>query len=354
VSGRRIEISGIQVAASVLATVSGAIVASYLGIAGTLLGAALGSAATTAGTAIYRHYLATTKDRLQTAKSGILTQAAHLRQRESPDPVRATARLEAQPDAATATMPARAGGRGADAPQAVARLAGLREAGRIPAAADGDRDTTAAGPAADDPDATNPMPARTTGTAATGNGAAGTAATGTGATGTRAAGTGDAVASQPTGPLAAQTTRTSPVTGGPSGEPARTGRGWPTRKGWLMLAGAAVGIFVVAMAVVTLIETATGKPLDAVIWQRHQTGTTVGNAVGGGGSGQQPAKPARSPTPSPSPSTSPSGSPSPSPSPSPSRSPSPSPSPANPSGTPPASPSPSGLSSLPASTGQAR
>jgi hypothetical protein len=50
---RRIDgLTGTQVTANVLATMTGAIVASYLGIAGTIIGAAVASAATTAGTAV--------------------------------------------------------------------------------------------------------------------------------------------------------------------------------------------------------------------------------------------------------------------------------------------------------------
>ncbi len=56
-SGRRIELSITQVTSSVLAAVTGAIVASSLGVAGTIIGVAVVSFATTAGTAIYRHYL---------------------------------------------------------------------------------------------------------------------------------------------------------------------------------------------------------------------------------------------------------------------------------------------------------
>src|SRR5437773_8743526 len=47
VSGRRIEgLTGTQVAANALATMTAAVVASYLGIAGTIIGAAVASAAT--------------------------------------------------------------------------------------------------------------------------------------------------------------------------------------------------------------------------------------------------------------------------------------------------------------------
>ena len=60
-------LSGAQVIASVLATLTGALAASYLGVGGTLLGAAVGSVASTLGTAIYKHYLERSQERLRTA-----------------------------------------------------------------------------------------------------------------------------------------------------------------------------------------------------------------------------------------------------------------------------------------------
>jgi hypothetical protein len=64
---RGLNLSGTQVIASVLATLTGAIAASYLGVAGTLVGAALGSIASTMGTEIYKHYLQRSQERLLSA-----------------------------------------------------------------------------------------------------------------------------------------------------------------------------------------------------------------------------------------------------------------------------------------------
>ncbi|HXF20385.1 MAG TPA: hypothetical protein VN597_08000, partial [Streptosporangiaceae bacterium] len=64
---RGLHLSGTQVIASVLATLTGAIAASYLGVAGTLIGAALGSIASTMGTEIYRHYLLRSQEGLKSA-----------------------------------------------------------------------------------------------------------------------------------------------------------------------------------------------------------------------------------------------------------------------------------------------
>jgi hypothetical protein len=67
-SGRRgLNLSAAQVIASVLATLSAAVAASFLGVAGTLLGAALGSVVSTMGTEIYKHYLQRSEERLRTA-----------------------------------------------------------------------------------------------------------------------------------------------------------------------------------------------------------------------------------------------------------------------------------------------
>ncbi len=78
---RRYDLSASQVIASVLATVTGALAASYLGVAGTLIGAAVASFAGTTGTAVYRHYLARTEERLRTAATVIVpltaARAAH-------------------------------------------------------------------------------------------------------------------------------------------------------------------------------------------------------------------------------------------------------------------------------------
>src|SRR5690242_17848038 len=64
---RGLHLSGTQVIASVLATLTGAIAASYLGVAGTLIGAALGSIASTMGTEVYRHYLLRSQEGLKSA-----------------------------------------------------------------------------------------------------------------------------------------------------------------------------------------------------------------------------------------------------------------------------------------------
>jgi len=73
---RRFDVTGLQVVASVLATVTGAIAASYLGVAGTIIGAAVMSLASTAGSAVYKHYLGRTAGRLKEAAPVVKAQRA--------------------------------------------------------------------------------------------------------------------------------------------------------------------------------------------------------------------------------------------------------------------------------------
>jgi hypothetical protein len=130
--------------------------------------------------------------------------------------------------------------------------------------------------------------------------------------------------------------------GGPAGESGGPGRWHGLRRRWLTWAAAAVAIFVVTMGVITVVEVAAGKPLDALIWGRTSHGTTVSDLTGG-----QPAsrpKPDHT-TPAPKPTVTLTVTPTPTstPSPSPSQSSTPSPSPTASSTSP--SPSPSRSSS---------
>ncbi|MDD9370823.1 MAG: hypothetical protein PV358_11970 [Acidimicrobiales bacterium] len=61
----RLEVSGTQVAASVLASVSAAVVASFFGVAGTIVGAAVVSVVATIGSAAYSLGISRTQHRLQ-------------------------------------------------------------------------------------------------------------------------------------------------------------------------------------------------------------------------------------------------------------------------------------------------
>ena len=234
-SGRRIEVSGTQVVASVLATVTGAIAASYLGVAGTIIGAAVMSVASTAGSAVYKHYLGRTARRLREAAPVITHRTT---QRATAAGAKSTAERLFQPQP-------------------------------------GDSERTLTSAVTDAGDAL-PDP-------------------------------------------------------GAEPRPRTRLRGKP---GWLVAVGAAAGIFLTVIAAITVFELAAGKPLEAVVFGRHSSGTSVGQIVGvqggkhakapaaprtqpatpAGGASSTPASPSASPSPSPSP-TSSSGSPSPSPSP---------------------------------------
>ncbi|HUZ23892.1 MAG TPA: hypothetical protein VMV07_09000 [Streptosporangiaceae bacterium] len=97
-SGRRIDVTATQAVASMLATLTGAIAASSLGIAGTIIGAAFMSLASTVGAAVYKHYIARSNERLRAAAVA----AAVVRRHRARDP--------AAPDATeTEIMPAFAG-----------------------------------------------------------------------------------------------------------------------------------------------------------------------------------------------------------------------------------------------------
>jgi len=115
---------------------------------------------------------------------------------------------------------------------------------------------------------------------------------------------------------------------GPHGPASR-----PRHRRPLLLAGIAAGAFLLAMGGITIVEAASGKPLDALLWGKHGSGTTVQNIVTGH-SGRpaahqahpatSPSRPAPSAVPTPTPGATAHASPSPAPSPT---TPSPTPSP---------------------------
>jgi len=216
-----------------LATLTGAILASYLGVGGTLTGAAVGSIASTTGTEVYRHYLRRSQERLKAAGDV-------LRHRQEPTGQHARHAAGQQ----TSTVAGRYNGRGPD------RSADATETQALPAAASAWQRRVGGGPA-----------------------------------------TAQSAAERATGELSG-----GPATAGPGDGAAPGGDGsgpwWRnlSRRQWLTYGGVALGFFLVAMVIVTIIELSVGKPLDAAVWGKHSTGTSVGNLVGGsGGHKQQPA-----------------------------------------------------------------
>jgi hypothetical protein len=119
-------------------------------------------------------------------------------------------------------------------------------------------------------------------------------------------------------PIHDSPTETFAVAGGrPRAVPAQTpavqdgggqnGGSQKNRPRWLMLTGITVGIFLVVVAAITVFELSVGKPLNAVVWQRHGGGTTVGGVMGGRNTQTTPAHP-QTGTATSAPSTSPSAS----------------------------------------------
>jgi hypothetical protein len=324
---RGLKLNGTQVIASVLATLTGAVAASYLGVGGTLVGAALGSIASTMGSEVYRHYLLRSQERLRSAGEILYhrtvpghtqTQAAaggkHAAHRHQGGQDQASHDPGSQGSRETVTWRRGSPGSAPDAEtQAIPTQATWRQNGQVNGrAGDGDRD----GSPGDD------------------------------------AGPGDTARMRASGQV------DDPQPGDPAASGPNGGHWWDgiTRRQWLTYGGITLGAFLAVIAVITIFELSVGKPVDAVVWGKHTTGTSVGDVVSGHGSqpavthppstpsahprSSAPQSPAGSVTPS-SPAPTPSASAS---SPSASSSPSPTPSaPASPGGgssIPPAAPSP--------------
>jgi hypothetical protein len=256
-SGRRMELSATQLTASVLAAVTAAVAASYLGVAGTIIGAGVVSFATTAGTAIYRHYLARTEERLRAAASqlphGNVRVGSH-RRAESESPAQA-------PAPEKASVPSR-------------QASGNLDPG--PAASAAARDGNLPGTWAE---------------------ALAGAPRGSGE---------KAAPAEPPGPAAT------------NGGTVQHAAAKPGRPRWVAWVGLAAAVFLLTMAAITVFEVATGRPLSATVWNEHGSGTTIGDVVTGHtGSGPATTRPASHPseratapaTPSVTPSTTPSAAP---------------------------------------------
>src|SRR3954471_5581863 len=98
----RVQLSAVQVAASALASVSAAVVASLFGVAGTVIGAGLVAVVSTTGSAIYSASMKRTSHQLRRAREQLAT-------------VRSTEGRASRQGASTAVLQqTRAGGRGRD------------------------------------------------------------------------------------------------------------------------------------------------------------------------------------------------------------------------------------------------
>jgi hypothetical protein len=295
-SGRRIDLSATQVIASMLAAVTGAVAASTLGIAGTVIGAAVMSVASTAVAAVYKHYIARSRERLRAA-------------------------------AESARIPPLVGG---GAAAAIRRLQRVTQT-----AQQTDQTTTAKVPgerhvAGADADKTEVFPA-----------------VGFSQHRWHDADRANGFARHPHDGADGKA-------GEPDADHAAVGTAAPeevSRSRWrrpLVLAGVALGIFLLAMGGITAFEAVAGKPLDAIVGGKPNSGTTVGSLIGGQSAHTAPRRTTPAPTPAPGASTSPTPTPTPSPTPTPTTTPTPTPTPTQ---SPGASTAPStGASAGPATT----
>lgn len=233
---RRLELSATQLTASVLAAVTAAVAASYLGVAGTIIGAGVVSFATTAGTAIYRHYLARTEEKLRAAAA----QLPHGNMRAASHRPAGSGSLAQAPAPEKASVP----GRHASANSDPGPAAGAApRTGSLPGTW---AEALTGGPRGA---GEHPAPVEPPGRAATGEG------------------TGQHVAAK------------------------------PGRPRWLAWAGFGFAVFLLTMAAITVFEVATGRPLNATIWNQHGSGTTIGDVVTGRtGSGTATTHPPTRPT----------------------------------------------------------
>src|SRR5689334_14613057 len=72
----RVQLSAVQVAASALASVSAAVIASLFGVAGTVIGAGVVAVVSTTGSAIYSASMKRTSNQLRRAREQMLTARA--------------------------------------------------------------------------------------------------------------------------------------------------------------------------------------------------------------------------------------------------------------------------------------
>jgi len=282
-SERRIDVSSIQVAASVMAAVTGALAASFLGVAGTIIGTAMMSVAGTMGVALYRYFLDRSREKIHSVASAKIQPLAQGRgvpavlghhQVTQSSPTQPDSRAHRADDTETQALPA-LGGTWSDWPDDTQTRNSDRQ--------DDTRTRTSA------------------------------SVTGKRAPGRHAAGQ----------------HRNDQREGGQNGNGQRNGNGqdgngqrdgsgaeavnglgrgfsWQdfsvwlrssTRHGrarWKNLAGAVLVVFVLAIACLTLIELLVGKPLASVVSNQPGTGTSISHVLGG-----TKSAPTHSPSPAP-------------------------------------------------------
>jgi hypothetical protein len=264
-----IELNSVQLVASMAAAVTGAILTSYLGDGGTILGTAVGSGASTAGFAVYKHYLVRTKEKVapvvvQHARQWTPTNSMTADQKPTRADAAGRAGGPAGPDATRVDRAVgypNGNGRSASG-QPATTAADWEQARRTaPGWAEPTRAEAGWGP-----DVTrHDLPVTRQNVAPTRQDVAPTR---TARYGTVQLGDGGGSGSA--------------GSGGPGpGKHGRSGGlvGWlSSRPRWVLTAGSAAAVFIVVMVVITVIELGTGKPIDASVWGRHQSGTTLGGS----------------------------------------------------------------------------
>ena len=302
----RIELSTVQIVSSMGAAVTGAVLTSYLGDGGTIFGTAVGAGVSTTGFAVYKHYLARTKDKVAPVIVEHARQWSPTTQpsgHAAPAGTQQTPRDNGQSHLDIGQTRADPGQAGPDIGQT------RRDLGRT--GADFGQTRNDRGQAAPDISQT-----RSNGQTWTSSGQTWTSASRTRADvgladaetaqfGTVRMGSDGLNGSDGSGRNNG-TNGTNATNGGGkhSGGTGGAGRGLRGHPRWVITAVTAAAVFLVAMLVITLIEFGTGKPIDASVWGHTSHGTTLGSVTGGGTSSKStvqpttPATPTTSATPS--------------------------------------------------------
>ncbi len=274
-SGRRgLNLSAAQVIASVLATLSAAVAASFLGVAGTLLGAALGSVVSTMGTEIYKHYLQRSEERLRSAGQVLYHSAART----------GTGNTNAQAGAASGGR--HAAYQGSAGQRGVTRDLGNRDvAGQDPANQDTAVWDRRQYGTPRDPRETQTIPGFGTEWAGAANGGVSNGGSPNGGTSNGWDGSGDSAGQHAHGSITPE---------GADGDAAGHGTVWAaitsffaslTRRQWLTYGGIAAGLFAVVIAGIVVFQLAVGRPpLSSPVRPRRAAAaedhTPVQHAVG--------------------------------------------------------------------------
>ena len=291
-SGRRgLNLSAAQIIASVLATLSAAVAASFLGVAGTLLGAALGSVVSTMGTEIYKHYLQRSEERLRSAGQVLYHSAAR---------TTGTGNTSAQAGAASGRHAAYQGSAGQPG---VTRQLGNRDgAGQDPANQEtAVWDRRQYGTPRDSRE-TQTIPGSATQWAGAANGGVSNGGSPSGG----AANGGSSNGWDGSGNSAGQHAHGSITPEGADGEAAGRGSVWAaitsffaglTRRQWLTYGGIAAVFFVVVIVGIIVVQLAVGRPpLSSPVGHatRQQQRTTHPSSPSATPTGSTPASPTSS------------------------------------------------------------